>query len=215
MTTSNLCVLTVRWDLVEACGILLSELLVHLVTLISVALKEKEAVTLCFGVNMFFKVQCSGKHSHFFTDTVSQGQGTKSLPKSSQRQTAILMCVRACAHVCVRSLSRTWLQGSELHFNLRAHGRTPSGWLACRRAVRRFLTSPLVSPSMSASRSRSCTGGTHTKWNIWRSLIVVSREILKLLKSPSKIQLCACSYWNTLYIKTSFYSWKNLGNIIC
>lgn len=37
------------WDLVEACGILLSEFLIHLITLISVALEEKEVVSLGLG----------------------------------------------------------------------------------------------------------------------------------------------------------------------
>lgn len=66
MITSNLCVLTVRWDLVEARGILLSELLVHLVTLISVALKEKQVVTLCLGAHMFFKIHRGEKHEKLF-----------------------------------------------------------------------------------------------------------------------------------------------------
>lgn len=102
MITSNLCVLTVRWDLVEACGILLSELLVHLVTLISVALKEKQVVTLCLGVHMFFKIHHGEKHKKFFTDS-QPGSGYKATAKSSQRQTAIrtCVCVRTCLCVCV------------------------------------------------------------------------------------------------------------------
>lgn len=50
--------------------------------------------------------------------------------------------------------------------------------------MRRFLTSPLVSPSMSASRSRSCTEGTHT--NINRPHIFPSENAaLQLLEHTS------------------------------
>lgn len=72
---------TMRWDLVETCGILLCELLVHVVTFISVALKEKEAVTLRLGVRMSFKIHRREKHSKFFTDSVSEDRGIKSLPR--------------------------------------------------------------------------------------------------------------------------------------